>query len=907
LILFENDGGFPSTPSLKLDAPREPSFVTTADINRDGIPDLALAASGLKAVRSKPAPGLAFENGEDFLAGVGTFAVVPADFNRDGLPDFAVVNRDSDDVSILLSTACVRRRLVVSTSPNACTPGPSPFPVQAIVQVQDDGGNLLQCESESVNASIAPGTGSGGTLGGTTSVAVTGGVADFDALSIDSGGVRYRLKFDLSGVPPVLSRSFSLDPLPVILGPTSVCPATSETYTASESLDSYVWTLNPAAPGFPSFTPSTTLVHSELTPPDTLYTLGLQGRVDGCAPADSLDVYVGNLFLVTIDSPGPFAACVDCFGGTFTSTETGGGVPTARQWGYRTVSLGAITPIPGETGGTYVFKGTDFPGPGTYYLVETTTPAAGCGGPMMSNEIRVDVMAPVPGGETQSLGVLSRGSSSVGENVLQWVNPNGVQQVLIRWNKAPDGTSTCTSPVDPFVTPVSGEHTIPYAGPTTRGQYPHGGLKPDTAYCYSVFAMTGGSYAPGRIVKARPFDTAGPVKWAYATGATAVQPPTVAQAGIIALSNDRTPHSLIRGIINGGIWPTAYTPDKITGVVNSRSPVVPLSSAVGGADALLFVGDDTGDVFAIDAAKGNKVWGPVKPASDSKITGAPGAMLHQYGGPLKDVVVVGTRDDVNGAGALHTLDLATGAPIDSFDGGNTMGPVVGTPVVDYANDRVYVASFSRGPAGPSLWCVDIDDTGMMSECQLPWMAPDLGDILTSPVLRNRRLYVSNSTDVYSVDADTGSPGSPLSTGGDGAAKGFLWPDRRKDGLHDNALYFATNSMVRSVTDAGGALSTNWTWNAGGTLEPNVLLQWPGTNLLYVGSQGGQLYELDFTDATLTTPPAVASVVLGDGLDHIGAPSLDIGVEPPDVGVGKKLLIVGSESGVLYAIEVSLAP
>jgi len=44
-------------------------------------------------------------------------------------------------------------------------------------------------------------------------------------------------------------------------------------------------------------------------------------------------------------------------------------------------------------------------------------------------------------------------------------------------------------------------------------------------------------------------------------------------------------------------------------------------------------------------------------------------------------------------------------------------------------------------------------------------------------------------------------------------------------------------------------------------------------------------------------------VLGDGTGQIGAPTLDIGVEPPDVTAGKKFLIVGSESGVLYGVEV----
>ena len=52
--------------------------------------------------------------------------------------------------------------------------------------------------------------------------------------------------------------------------------------------------------------------------------------------------------------------------------------------------------------------------------------------------------------------------------------------------------------------------------------------------------------------------------------------------------------------------------------------------------------------------------------------------------------------------------------------------------------------------------------------------------------------------------------------------------------------------------------------------------------------------------------ALNFVVLGDGVGRLGAPSLDIGLAPPDVSApGNSLLLVGSESGALYAVEVPL--
>jgi hypothetical protein len=134
-------------------------------------------------------------------------------------------------------------------------------------------------------------------------------------------------------------------------------------------------------------------------------------------------------------------------------------------------------------------------------------------------------------------------------------------------------------------------------------------------------------------------------------------------------------------------------------------------------------------------------------------------------------------------------------------------------------------------------------------------------------------------------------------------KGFLFPDRRGDDL-----YFATNTTVWSVRDAAGTLTTNWTFDDGGTLEPSLVLHWPQTDYLFFGGQDGKLYQLDFSAGPPANPCAAPScevVILGDGTDLIGAPSLDIGVVPPDVSPGKKLLLAGSESGRVYSVEVPL--
>jgi outer membrane protein assembly factor BamB len=394
-------------------------------------------------------------------------------------------------------------------------------------------------------------------------------------------------------------------------------------------------------------------------------------------------------------------------------------------------------------------------------------------------------------------------------------------------------------------------------------------------------------------VTARPFNSdLGPVKWAYSTGATAVVPPVVGYDGILAMSNDRTVHSVTRGgATTGGFWPEDWVPYPLSGVAHSRSPVVPFGalSPVFDGRSILFAADDAGDLHAVDAKTGQSAW--LGPHSQPKpLVGAPAGLFGQYGG-VADLVIVGTRD-TGGPNELRGLAVGTGTLVGSpFTAGGTIGPISGSPAVDYSSQRVYFTSRSYN-GGDTVWCVLADGTTPFT---LVW-SRNLGDVDGSPVLRGGRVYFGNEAGiVYSLDAATGTDQRTFTTN-DGPVKGFVFPDRRND--HD--LIFATDTKVFSISDTGAAvMPENWEWTVGG-LNPSVVLYWPQTNYVYVGSRNGNLYELDFTSAG---PPTHKSVVLGDGLAQVGAPSLDIGVGPPDVTPGKKLLVVGSESGTLYGVEV----
>jgi hypothetical protein len=913
--VYQNDsGGTFVVPPATFDAPYLLSSLSVADVNRDGRPDLLAVAAGLSVLRGSG--GMGFDPPQTVVAGDQPSAAVAADFNRDGRPDVAVVNEGSDDVTVLSSSACQAQRLEVTLQPSGCSLATSPpYSRDAEVTAYDDGGNIARCANVNVFPSIVPGTGAAGAVlsdPAAPDVVALGllptiGVASFtgsDSLQIDRPGRRYRLQFTAAGLAPVQTRSFTLGPSPQILGPNSVCPSSSGTYTLEgtpDSYDSYAWTLTPTGPPAFAYTPSVTLSNPPIT---GARTLDVTVRVDQCVvPAPSRSLFFGDLASVTIDPfVGPISVCVDCIGGSTKVIETGGGSPPGltRRWGYRTEMGGTITAIPGETGETYTLKGANFPGPGTYYVVVTTTPE--CGLPLDSNERQVTVIAGSGTGEVLHLAALSRGGPSTGENKLLWVNTAAPLEVLIRWHT--DGTNVCVSPASPTSPPLGptvGETSIVAPAANAKDSFLHPALAINAAYCYSVFVRTGAGWSAGRTVRARPFDSTtrpgSSVKWAYATGGTAVAPPTVSGPALVVMSNDHTVHALTRGSA-GGDWPASWMPSALAGVVHSRSPVVPFTPPLGTSDNVLFAGDDavTGLVHAIDGRTGLSLPGWPDPQG-AAITGAPGGMFVQYSG-VRDAIFVGTRTT---NAELRALDLTTGTLLEAYAGAGTpgpIGPINGSPAIDYLTRRLYFASWKQG-SGHTLFCLQIQASPPVTPvfAALPCWSRDLGDITGSPVLVGNRVIVGTDDGrVISVDATTGLDDHTYVTL-DGPVKGFLFPDRRGDDL-----IFATNTKVWSLSDVGPTMTVNWTWTVGG-LNPSIVLFRPRSNNVYVGSRNGEIYELDFSAATSTIPPTHQMQVLGGGQGQVGAPSLDISRDlgPPET------LIVGSEPGVVYLLELPFPP
>jgi outer membrane protein assembly factor BamB len=520
------------------------------------------------------------------------------------------------------------------------------------------------------------------------------------------------------------------------------------------------------------------------------------------------------------------------------------------------MTQGATTDIPGETGASYLINGSHFPGPGTYFLVARTTPA--CGTSQTSNEITVTVTDSVPTDTVQFFTITSKD----GENVLEWLYPPGfgTVRVLVR-----QGSPGCTFPADPldpttFLSDESG-------APGGRDFLIHSSLTNDVFYCYGLFVDLGGSYSAGRSNRGYPFDTTGDVKWAYSVGTTSMAPPGLGAGAIHAVANDNAIHSMIKGA-SGGTWPASWKPRAMMGPSQGRPTSIGVTAS--GFNPVIFLSSQDGHVYAFSAAGGDQAW--MSPLLGTMVNGAPSGMFVLFGG-ADDHIFVGSRDA--GDNSLYALDAGSGL-IDWQYGGEALdkiGMVTGQAAVDYVNARVYFSSLERSAGASTLWAMKLDGSR-------DWGA-SLGSVSTGVTERGSTLYVG-STDarVHSIDVN-GTVNWSIATG-DGVVKAYVAPDRRTDDI-----YFATTTTVRKLSDDGSPPSLDWSRND--IPSPSTPTYSPGDVYVYVGASDGKLYQLDSaTGATIRTFP------LGDQGSGVGTPTLDLIA---------RFVYVGTEAGVIYAIQL----
>lgn len=470
-----------------------------------------------------------------------------------------------------------------------------------------------------------------------------------------------------------------------------------------------------------------------------------------------------------------------------------------------------------------------------------------------------------------------------GQIQLEWINATGgfsSTVICADTSDFPADPGTCSQIPNSPVGGLSG----------AKSSLTHTGLVNDTTYYYSAFTDNGsGDYSSPEHIRGRPFVNSGAVKWAFATGATAMAPPGIGSAYPVA--NNRVLHGIEAGAA-GGDWPSGWQPFAMNGSSQARPPVMPLP--LGSASKVVLVGSQDGRVYAVDANAGTELWAspPLGAACNTPgtamVQAAPSAMHTGFGGAF-DFVLVGSRVSSGGNG-FHALNWSDGSCATNWpfinsiaQGGDDqpIGIISGGAQVDYANTRLFFASRRQsGGSSNTLWRVDFATGSPV----LGW-ALDVGDVDGGPILYAGKLYVGTTDGrVVAVDAETGVQVDDIALN-DGPVKGFITPD-----LTSDLVYLATTNTLWALQDSGTEFSVKWS----DTTVPNpsnpLLVQ--GQDLLYSGGGDGKIYELDVFGAT----PSITSVTLGDGTAAIGSPSLD---------VFAGMLYVGAENGSVYALEVPL--
>lgn len=183
--------------------------------------------------------------------------------------------------------------------------------------------------------------------------------------------------------------------------------------TEPDTATSWSWSIERRPAGSTAELSSTTIRNPTFIPDVAeLYTFLLRAEGPDGIRYSTMDVMATTCatpLASVVASTATTAVCATGTNGTAT-VSVSGGVSRTYQWGYRTTSGGAITPIAGETSQTYAIEGTELGGTGARWLVVTVTPS--CGVPTVSNELALNVTAPPGTAIAASIGVFANSTQN---------------------------------------------------------------------------------------------------------------------------------------------------------------------------------------------------------------------------------------------------------------------------------------------------------------------------------------------------------------------------------------------------------------------------------------------------------------------------------------------------------------
>ncbi|MBI3182899.1 MAG: hypothetical protein HYZ28_12245 [Myxococcales bacterium] len=489
--------------------------------------------------------------------------------------------------------------------------------------------------------------------------------------------------------------------------------------------------------------------------------------------------------------------------------------------------------------------------------------------------------------------------SGPGRNRLIWTNPGDHDGVLVLRSTTGAPSTPPASGTRYTVGDVIGNASVAYVDTLSfSSSFSDTGLTDGQRYYYKVYnhdefwIYSSGNVPSTQGIFSEPTSRAARTPlWCYNTGfSSSVQPVTETGVGVYSAGNLKAVTSNLTSTDPTLDGSERWRPVRVTGAVQSRSPVVPLAGRSG---KWILVGDQSANGYVISATSGAVAWRAGPFVLDGGIQAPPMVQLYQYGNaafqaafPGKDLVLFATRRTANRTqNEVRARYSNDGTQAWTFAPGN-LDMISGGMLVDYQNNRLWVASRSNGGTQPSLWVVNTLNGGLVTSF-------NLGDIDHSVNMANQVVIVTtNSGLIYAYDPST-------------LAQVWSYQLLKADGVTPDATttYVApiANGFIASqssgvvqrysVDPTTKAVTPFWAWASlpAMTSPAGIRIDYTSQKI-YVGDRDGVIHQLStYTGADENPLTLISGFALGP-------PAIEAGTSP-------KRLHVNSEDGRLCAVAV----
>lgn len=479
---------------------------------------------------------------------------------------------------------------------------------------------------------------------------------------------------------------------------------------------------------------------------------------------------------------------------------------------------------------------------------------------------------------------------------LTWDNPfnHGGTLVLRAQGTAPPNTAP-VSGRRYAVGDVLGNATVAYADEfSSATSFTDTAVANGTTYVYRVFnADDERRYGPGNqptsqgLLATPRARTAGNPLWCYSVGLSSLlQPVTELGVGIFSSFNDSVVGTLTNTVNPSLDGAERFRPVKLSGLIGSRFPVVPLLGR--GGQQFIVVGDQAGVPAVLNAATGEFLWKNTT-LGLGNINSFPVTQLLDYANPAYravysnvDLAFFATRVSSAAQNQVVALNAATGALIWRYRPGD-LGMVSGGMLVDYTTNRLYVGTKSGVGSTSTLRVLD----SLTGQELARRVMGDLEFGVVRNATSNQILVTSSDGMVYGVEPSTLATVWSLSVATRPSPSTSAFTHFARPLGRGFVVSLANGRVERYEMDASNVPAKLWSTPIAGPSGSFTLNQ-SGVARIYVGSTDGKVHQLE-----LETGVDSGQVTVGSAQD-IGTPTIDH-------TVGR--LHVGSADGRICAFPV----